>query len=254
MRQMLSAACAALVMMGAAAPAQALFSDDEARKAILELRTKQAEAEKRATERMAELTARLESSQRGQLELVNQLEALRADIARLRGQVETLTNDLATQQKRSRDLYGDVDARLRKFEPQSVTIDGQPAQVDRAEQAAYDAALEQFRAGEFKAAIDGFRSLLSRWPASAYAPSATYWLGSAYYANREYKSAIATQQQLVEKFPQSPRVPEALLSIAASQIEGKDKKGAAATLNRVIKDYPNTEMAKLARDRLSATK
>ncbi|MEG1831950.1 MAG: tol-pal system protein YbgF [Burkholderiaceae bacterium] len=250
MRQLLSAACAALLMLGAAAPAHALFSDDEARKAILELRTKQTDADKR----VADLTARLEASQRGQFELVNQIESLRADIARLRGQVETLTNELSVQQKRSRDLYGDLDARLRKFEPQSVTVDGQTGQVERAEQAAYDAALEQFRAGDFKAAIDGFRNLLARWPASVYAPSATYWLGSAYYASRDYKSAIATQQQLVDRFKTSPRVPEALLSMAASQIESKDKKGAAATLNRVIKEYPDTEAAKLARDRLPATK
>ncbi|MEF9944657.1 MAG: tol-pal system protein YbgF, partial [Burkholderiaceae bacterium] len=153
-----------------------------------------------------------------------------------------------------RDLYGDLDARLRKFEPQSVTVDGQTGQVERAEQAAYDAALEQFRAGDFKAAIDGFRNLLARWPASVYAPSATYWLGSAYYASRDYKSAIAAQQQLVDRFKTSPRVPEALLSMAASQIESKDKKGAAATLNRVTKEYPDTEAAKLARDRLPATK
>lgn len=254
MRNWVGAACAALVVFGAAAPAHALFGDDEARKAILDLRAKQSETEKRTDQRIADLTARLEASQRGQLELVNQIEAMRGEIARLRGQVETLTNDLSTQQKRTRDLYGDIDARMRKFEPQTVTIDGQEAKVDREEQVAYEAALEAFRAGDFKAAIDGFRGLLSRWPGSAYGASATYWLGSAYYANRDYKNAIATQQQLVEKYKTSPRVPEALLSLAASQLEAKDKKGAAASLNRVIKEFPDTEAAKLARDRLPSTK
>ena len=67
---------------------------------------------------------RMESAQRNQLELVNQIESLRQESARLRGQVETLTNEVATLQKRNRDLYADLDARLKKMEPQSVTVDG----------------------------------------------------------------------------------------------------------------------------------
>jgi tol-pal system protein YbgF len=248
MRQLILAACAALTLASPAA--HALFSDDDARKAILELRARQTESDKR----IADLTTRLEASQRGQLELANQIEALRAEVARLRGQVETLGNEVAVQGKRTRELYTDVDSRLKRTEPATVTIDGRSVQVDRAEQVAFDAALEAFRAGDFKTAIDGFRQLLARFPSTPYAAAAQYWLGSAYYANRDYRNAIIAQQVVVDRHKDSPRAPEALLSMAASQLELKDKKGAAASLNRVIKDYPDTEAARLARERLPATR
>jgi len=156
---------AALLIWGAlSAPAQALFGDDEARKAILELRAKVAEMENRLREKDAELATRierLEAANRAQLEFANTVDAQRKEIATLRGQVETLTNEVATLQKRNRDLYADLDGRLKSFEPIATTVDGKPATVDRAEQAAYDAALAQFRAGDFRGAAPACR--LS-WP------------------------------------------------------------------------------------------
>ena len=235
------------------AHAQLFGGDDEARKAILQIR----EQIRVLQQREAEMTARLdrmESAQRNQLELVNQLEAMRQESARLRGQVETLTNEVATLQKRNRDLYADLDARLKKMEPQSVTVDGRTAAVDRAELAAYEGPLAQFRAGDFKGSLPGFQQFVARYPASAYAPAAQYWIGSAFYAIKDYKSAIAAHRTLVERYADSPRVPDALLSMAESQVQLGDRKSANATLNRIIKEFPETEAAKIARDRLPSTR
>jgi DNA repair exonuclease SbcCD ATPase subunit len=136
-----------LIFMMLATSAQA-FSDDDARKAILELR-------QRLSTVQSELGARLDTAQRNQLEMANQNDSLRQEIARLRGQVESLTNEVATLQKRNRDLYTDLDARIKKFEPSSMTVDGRSATVERSEQAAYDAALAQFHGGDFRGAIGG---------------------------------------------------------------------------------------------------
>ena len=235
------------------AHAQLFGGDDEARKAILQLRGDVMALQQRE----ADLTARLdrmENAQRNQLELVNQLESVRQENARLRGQVETLTNDLATLQKRNRDLYADLDARLKKMEPQSMTVDGRTATVDRGELAAYEGPLAQFRAGDFKGALPGFQQFIARYPTSAYAPVAQYWIGSAHYALKDYKSAIAAHRLLVERYADSPRVPDALLSIAESQLQLGDRKSANATLNRIIKEFPETDAAKIARDRLPGTR
>jgi len=235
------------------AHAQLFGGDDEARKAILQIREQIKVLQQRETEMTARLD-RMESAQRNQLELVNQLELLRQENARLRGQVETLSNEVATLQKRNRDLYTDLDARLKKMEPQSVTVDGRSAAVDRAELAAYETPLAQFRAGDFKGSLPGFQQFVARYPASAYAPAAQYWIGSAHYAIKDYKSAIAAHRTLVERYADSPRVPDALLSIAESQVQLGDRKSANATLNRVIKEFPETEAAKIARDRLPGTR
>jgi len=246
-------AVALALLISLPAHAQLFGGDDEARKAILQIREQIKVLQQRETEMTARLD-RMESAQRNQLELVNQIESLRQESARLRGQVETLTNEVATLQKRNRDLYADLDARLKKMEPQSVTVDGRSAAVDRAELAAYETPLAQFRSGDFKGSLPGFQQFVARYPASAYAPAAQYWIGSAYYAIKDYKSAIAAHRTLVERYADSPRVPDALLSMAESQVQLGDRKSANATLNRVIKEFPETEAAKIARDRLPATR
>lgn len=246
-------AASVLFLIVVPAHAQLFGGDDEARKAILQIREQIKVLQQRETEMTARLD-RMESAQRNQLELVNQLELLRQENARLRGQVETLSNEVATLQKRNRDLYTDLDARLKKMEPQSVTVDGRTAAVDRAELAAYETPLAQFRAGDFKGSLPGFQQFVARYPASAYAPAAQYWIGSAHYAIKDYKSAIAAHRTLVERYSDSPRVPDALLSIAESQVQLGDRKSANATLNRVIKEFPETEAAKIARDRLPSTR
>jgi tol-pal system protein YbgF len=245
---------AALAVCGAlSTPAHALFGDDEARKAILELRAKVAEMENRLREKDAELATRierLEAANRAQLEFANTVDAQRKEIATLRGQVETLTNEVATLQKRNRDLYADLDGRLKAFEPIATNVDGKPATVDRAEQAAYDAALTQFRAGDFRGAAASLQAFLARWPKSAHAAAANYWLGNSLYGMKDYKGAIAAQQVVVERYPDSPRAPDALLNIAASQVELKDTARARSALQKIIADYPNTEAAKVADERL----
>ena len=101
----------AVLVLAFALPAHAqLFSDSDARKAILELRAKLADQERALQQKDSDLSARLdrlETAQRNQLELANQTETLRQEIARLRGQVEALTNEVVTLQKRNRDLYAD---------------------------------------------------------------------------------------------------------------------------------------------------
>ncbi len=49
---------------------------------------------------------------------MNQVEALQSEISRLRGQLEVLSNGLENAQKRQRDMYLDLDTRLRRIEQQ----------------------------------------------------------------------------------------------------------------------------------------
>jgi tol-pal system protein YbgF len=238
----------AILLAGIAFTAHAgVFDDDEARKAILDLRTK-LEASHR------ELGARLdklESAQQGQLEIANQMENLRQDLAKLRGQIELLTNAIATQEKRQRDFYTDLDARVRKLEPQQVTVDGKSASVDQSETRAYEAALNQFKGNDFKGAIASFDLFMRGYPDSAYAAAAQYWIGASYYAQRDYRGAIANQQQLLKNWPDSPRAPDAMLNIASCQIDMGDKKTARKTLEQVIASYPDSQAAGVAKERLT---
>jgi tol-pal system protein YbgF len=245
-------AFALLLGLALTGPAQALFGDDEARKAILELRGRVAENDKRAQDALDALARKVETAQRSQLELVNQNDLMRQEMAKLRGQIDTLTNEVTNLQKRNKDLYTDLDARLKNLEPKPVSVDGKSVAVARDEQAAYDAALVLFRSGQFPDAIRSLQTFLVRYPASAYVPSAHYWIGNAYYAQKDYRNAIASQQVVVQRFADTPRAPEALLNIAASQQEMNQRTAARATLDRIVKDYPDSDSAKVAKERLAA--
>jgi tol-pal system protein YbgF len=239
---------AALLAAFSFAPIQsqaALFEDEEARRAILEIRA-------RLTNMQNEINAKADKS--NNFDLNNQNEQLRQEIARLRGQIEILTNELANAQKRQKDFYVDLDARLRKLEPQQVTIDGKEVSVEQAEQRSYDAALAYFKAGDYRNAGSAFYDFTRRYPQSGLAASAQYWLGNSYYAQRDYRNAIAAQQVVVKNYPDSPKAADALLNIASCQMELKDKPAAKKALETVIAQYPDSQAAQTAKERLAALK
>ena len=226
-------------------PASAgVFDDDEARKAILDLRAKVEAMQQQLSERID-----TKADKSSALDLVNQNEQTLQQIAQLRGQVEVLANELSNAQKRQKDFYVDLDARLRKLEPHEVTIDGKATQVDPAEQKAYDAALLLFKAGDYKNAAAALQDFVRNYPESGYAANAQYWLGNAYYAQRDCKSAIAAQQVVVKAYPDSPKAADAMLNIASCQSELKDK-AAKKTLQELISTYPDSSAAATAKDRL----
>jgi tol-pal system protein YbgF len=250
---------AGLVAIAAAAPAHAgLFDDDEARRAILELR-KQLEqsneqARARQNEQMTQMSAQIDQLKRSLLDLNGTIDAQRADNAKLRGQIEELARVVADVQRKQADLVQGVDERMRKVEPQKVSIDDKEFTVDPEEKRSYDDALASFRKGEFDGAATGFSGLLKRFPSTGYRSSALFWLGNAQYAKRDYKEAIASFRSLVVAAPESPRAPEALLAIANCQAELKDPKAARRTIDELVKTYPRSEAAQAGRERLASLK
>jgi tol-pal system protein YbgF len=226
-----------------------LLEDDEARKAILDLRN-------RVEALSHDLSTRLDNKadKTGALDLNSQNEQLRQEIQKLRGQVEVLTNELANTQQRQKDFYVDLDNRLRKLEPQKTTIDGKEATIQPGEQSVYDAALALFKGGDYRGAASAFIDFLRRYPQSGYAASAQYWLGNTYYAQRDYRNAINAQQLVAKNYPDSPKVPDALLNIASCYIELKDKPAAKKALQNVIANYPDSQAAQTAKERLATLK
>jgi tol-pal system protein YbgF len=259
-------AALALVAACAALPAQAgLFDDDEARKAILDLRARLDQSNEASRARHADLSSQVAAQQtalmeqitqlrRSLLDLNSQLELLRADNARLRGQNEQVTRDLAELQRSQKDIKQGVEERIRQIEPQKVTVDGREFSVDPEEKRAYDAAMAQIRAGDFTAAATSLALFQRRYPASGYAESVLYWLGNAQYARRDCKEAMTSFRSLVSTAPDHLRAPEALLSIANCQSEMKDARAARRTLEDLVKAYPTSEAAVAARERLVALK
>lgn len=208
---------ATLLALTLAAPAAHAFSDDEARRAILELRT--------------QIKQMNEQNQQARLQLADQMDQLHQEIASLRGRIEELG-----QQAAASSNNGNA--------PQT------PQTGDPQEQAAYEAAADLYRNGRYQEAAAGFATFMQSYPDSSLAGDAQFYLGSSQYASKDFKNSIQTMQALVKDRADDPRAPDALLVVAADQIELNDMKGAKASLQRIIKDYPDSGAAETAKNRL----
>lgn len=231
-----------------------LFEDDEARRAILDLRQKVDASQLRMADDVRKNTEDNAQLRRSVLDLSNQIEALRSEVANLRGQNENLTRSVVEMQRTQKDLTTGVDERLRKFEPGKVNVDGKEFVAEPGEKQEFEAALATLRKGDFAAAQTSFLGFLKRYPQTGYRTSSLFWLGNAQYALRNYRDAVTNFRSLVTAEPDHMRAPEAMLSLANCQVELKDTKSARKTLEDLIKTYPQAEAASVAKERLARLK
>lgn len=289
-----------LLLLGGVSAAQAaFFSDDEAREKIkaqqqqinqlisqLQVVQGKLDEEQKLRTAAESRISGLEGQLRGQamLDLLNQIERLNTEISQMKGQMEVMAHELEATQKRQRDLYTDLDGRLRKLEevpvapaapsaaatpPQQETAAQPPAtppaaevpapaasaepQPDTAaETKAYEAAYASYKAGKYSEASSSFKQFLETYPNSKLAPNAYYWMGTAQFSLKDYKAAIATQQKLVKQFPSHDKAADGMYSIANSQIQLSDVDGAKQTLKSLIAKYPSSRIVDTAKKRLSA--
>jgi tol-pal system protein YbgF len=252
--------CAALLPSARAG----LFDDEEARKAIVDLRARVAALDEQGRARSSEIAAsttanaqlleQIGALRRSMLDLNNQIESLRAEMAKLRGTDEQLARDLSDVQRKQKDIAQGIDDRLRKVEPVKVSLDGRDFLADPEEKKAYDDAVATIRTGEFEKSAAMLGSFLRRYPASGFADATRFWLGNALYGKRDYKEAINAFRSFVASAAEHPRAPEALLAIANSQAEMKDAKAARKTIDDLLKAYPKSEAAQAGKDRLASLK
>jgi tol-pal system protein YbgF len=269
-----AAALALCAGLFAAGPASAgLFDDEIARKQIAE-QQKRVDELRQQNDGMAGRLAKLEDDAKAQpvLALVAEIEKLREEIRNLRGQVETLGNNIEGVAKRQRDMYVDLDQRLRRFEqpgaaaapaagaaaPAAGTAataetpkPAATANVSAEENEAYERAQGQRRIGNYQGAITAFQAFIAKYPKSTLAPRAQYWIGDSHFNLRDFKNAIASQQKLVAAYPDSSSVPDALLNMASAQLEAGDNPAARKTMDGLIARYPSSEAAEKARRRVA---
>ena len=245
------------VLLCAAGPVAhaALFDDEQARARIEALRKQTAATQQAVDERLAKIEAEVRD-RRALVDLASQIDALKADLARMRGQIEVLLNQSETSEKRQKDLYLDIDTRLRKLEKDkeaaAAAAATPPADAPPSleETKAYEAALNQFKLGNYPLAVSALQGMLVTYPNSKLAPNAQYWIGMAHAAQRDYKNAILAQQKVITAWPNDAKAPDAMLNIANSQEALGDRRGAQKTLEGLLEKYPTSQAAASAKQRL----
>jgi len=221
--------------------------------------------------------------------LLERLEALERELRQVRGELEETGHQVEGVTRRQRELYLDLDRRLRELElgavanaPAAPTAgadapgeapvsapeqarpangaaastggDGSPAAAvaipPAAERQAYDQAFNLLKEGRYDRAIEAFGSFVASYPQSSYADNAQYWLGEANYVSRNYAAAAKEFQTVIDEYSDSTKVPDAVLKLGFTQYELKNWARARELLEQVVREYPDTTAASLAKTRL----
>jgi len=245
-----------------AVPAQAgLFSDDEARKQVQEV-----EARVLKLEEVQDVVKR---QTQAVFDLQSQIDALNGELRRLRGQNEELAHGLLDAEKREKDFYVDLDARLRHFETKEaeapvaaivappvsepVVVVVKPEDF-AAENREIEAAYSLSNSGDYVNAAPAFQNFISQYPDSVHVSNARYWLGNAQFALQDYKAALVTYRELLKLAPNTPKAPDVLFGIAGCQQELKAVTKAQATLKQLVAKYPDSAAAAKAKKLLAVSK
>lgn len=245
--------------------AAGLFADDDARKQVQLLEVRVGKLEERVIkleQALASSESDREQSVRSMLDLQMQLEAINTELRKLRGQNEELVHNLQDAEKRQKDFYIDLDARLRRIEESSVAA----PPVDRAdgskdvsddpvgENRAFEAAYNLYKAENYQNAAMAFSNFLKSYPQTVHEANVHYWMGNAYFLLKDCKNSISSYQALIEKYQDHPRAPEAMLNIADCELEMKNKTGAKKTLKQLISQFPGSDASEKAKKRLATIK
>jgi tol-pal system protein YbgF len=197
------------------------------------------------------------------IELTVQVDELQRETAELQGRTDTLEYNSTSTAERQRDLYLDLDDRIRMLEEQ---LQAQMVARDREAAAApatappsalpvpggtdrqnYEAALDILKQQDYERAGAAFRLFLRSYPDSLLAQ---YWLAETHYVRKEYGEALAQFRLVLSAYPRSRKLPDALLKIGYSHYELQQWGDARQALEQVTMEYPDSTAATLASQRL----
>jgi tol-pal system protein YbgF len=258
MRVTAGVALAALLF---AAPARAaLFDDEEARKRIDATNQRLTQMQKQLEDRIATLETSIKNL--GLVDVFNQIELLKSDSARLRGQIEVITHELDQAQQRQRDLYVDLDTRLRKIESMSVppAMSAAPPPGTPAPSGVYPPGMAVTipstaapAAGTPGAPATAVPPQVPAAPPPGALASATPRAGDAtgeqraydgaldLFKNGNYGASIVGFTSFVKTYPRSPLAPSAQYWIGNAQFAQKDFRAAITAQRQLIAQYPDSQ-------------
>lgn len=216
------------------------------------------------------------------VELLTRIDRLQDEMQQMRGHLEEQAHDIEGMQQRQKDMYMELDNRLRKLEQSGATAappangdvgaappvggdENAPAPTDTgtdagaaagadSEQGSYQRAFDLLKNAQYPKAIQGFHAFLSRYPDSSLANNAQYWLGEANYVLRDYKTSLIEFRKVIDVYPHSSKIPDAMLKIGFIHYAQGNWDKARGTLTQVKARYPGSSAARLADERLRKMK
>lgn len=220
------------------------------------------------------------------VDMLMRMDTLQTESQERQGELESLNHAIESIKQRQRDLYLDMDRRLRQLElaaskpaapaaaatpnalvpipalkvtpaataamPSSAPAAVAPvvAADPAAERDAYQKAFDLLKQGQYDQAISAFQSFLASYPTGNFADNAQYWLGEANYVTRRFEVAEQEFRKVLDLHPDSSKSADAMLKLGYTYYELSNWEAARKTLEAVISRFPNTTVGRLAENRL----
>jgi tol-pal system protein YbgF len=118
-------------------------------------------------------------------------------------------------------------------------------------EALYNTAYADFSKGNYELAIAGFEEYQERFPESALADNALYWIGECQFSQGNYRAAVDAFDRLLARYAKSDKAAAADLKKALAYLEQNQLKEGIVQLRYVVSRYPRTDEAQIAGDKLA---
>lgn len=105
--------------------------------------------------------------------------------------------------------------------------------------------------GNYQNSRAQFKEFLAKYPKSAKAGDATYWIAESYYREGEFEESILEYQKFIDTYPKDGRVPLAYLKQGLSLVEIGKNEEAQLFFQTLIDKYPNSDEARTAKEKIT---
>ena len=238
---------ASLCLLGLLVPTAqaALFEDEEARRAILDLRQRlenQRQTQLQSTDQTLqksldqsqkqieilrkqvelEINQSKQDNRQAALQLQAQIEALKQDIANLRGEREQLLREITLLQRAQKDINVEIEERFQKIYDQFAKKEAPSSQKEEAP-----------KSSKINVQVDGFEFLAE--------PDEKRDFEAAFVLFRKGDFAAAAKEfaQFVKVYSASGYKPSALYWLGSAKFARRDFNEAIAHLKGLVNDFPN---------------
>ncbi len=114
----------------------------------------------------------------------------------------------------------------------------------------YSLAFNDYLAGNYELAADGFRDFMVRYPESEYADNAAYYLGLCHQQLGQQEQAVQSFDQVINMYPKADMTAAAYYKKALTQQELQKNEDAIDTLKKLVALFPESQEAITARQEL----
>jgi tol-pal system protein YbgF len=118
-----------------------------------------------------------------------------------------------------------------------------PAAIPQSPLRAFDAPMDDYTAGRYGLAIEGFTQFISAFPRHPRAPEAQFTIGQAYFNQGKFDNARDAFQQVIDTYPQSQFAADAYYKLGQTYEKLNQVDLAKRAYETAVKTFPETTMS-----------